>query len=184
MGWTRLAVASVLALVGACGPVDGQIFVEQTTGVMQTSTDDADAGPADAESSDGSMEVPPTRCASAGTLSFAGNDPRFEHDCGESCDSDWCGCDPCRAVAGPLGRLREGSHRLYIEAGVSSSVDYRVTVRLESGEILVEREMSRDGLFTEELDFVVEPGCPLVEFEWVQHTVGCSRVYDLWVEPQ
>lgn len=184
----------VLAGLVACGPVDGTIFTEVTrgstgdrpTGTGETSagtggsSTGTDAGSADAESSEGSDSG---ACIDDDPLVLEGNDPRFVHDCGESCDSDWCGCEPCRAVAGPLGRLPAGPHRLSINAGASGRIDYQLTLRLASGEVLAERSFDYDGLFTDQTQFEVPASCPVVEVEWVQQTELCSRVYELIVEP-
>lgn len=175
-------VSLALGCTVACAPIDGQIFATVTGGSASGSTASADAG-SDAESSDAaSSGGQPMDCLDAESVIYEGNDPRFAHDCGEPCDSDWCSCEPCRAVAGSLGRLPVGSHRLLIEGGASGTIDYTLTVRLDSGEVLAERSFSYDGLFVDETEFIVPEDCASVEVEWVQHSDLCSRVYELIVE--
>ncbi|MEM9452688.1 MAG: hypothetical protein AAGF11_00825 [Myxococcota bacterium] len=185
-----LWLASLGGLV-ACGSVDGTIFTEVTRTSSGEGTDGAvhsstvggtTNGSVDAESSAGgeSGNCPETNLADP--LVLEGNDPRFTHECGESCDTDWCGCEPCLAVAGPLERLPAGAYRLTINGGASGMIDYLVAVRLESGEILAQESVAYDGLFVDELEFTVSSECPLVEVEWTQQTALCSRVYEVVIE--
>lgn len=186
---SSLWLASLGGLV-ACGSVDGTILVEVartssgegTSNPAQSTAPSSTGGSADSASSAGGESGGCLDTELADPLVLEGNDPRFTHGCGESCDTDWCGCEPCVAVAGPLGRLPAGAYRLSINGGASGMIDYLVTVRLESGEILAQETIAYDGLFVDELEFTVSSECPLVEVEWTQQTALCSRVYEVIVE--
>jgi len=117
-----------------------------------------------------------------GTLEFAGNHPNFSHDCGESCDSDWCGCEPCLAAAGPLQPLTAGEHLLRVVGGVSGIGEYQLTLQLDDGTKLLDLPLTRDGLFDDEFAFTVPAGCPNVSFSWEQRTAVCSRLYEIFVD--
>lgn len=162
--------ATTLALA-ACQSADGRIFDDEG----------ASDGPTGAEtsSSDAGMA-----CVEEGTIVIQGNDPQLFHDCGEDCPSDWCFCEPCRAVFGPLARLPQGPHRLHVTVAGSGDARYTARLTLLSGEALIDEtfdfpnaEEGRD------FDFEVPSGCPLLLFEWSQESNVCSRVYDIVLDP-
>lgn len=163
---TRCLAWGVFALLG-CGPVDGRIFSDEST---------ADTDPLTTGSS--------LECHEGGPLFIEGNDPRFSHACGESCDTDWCFCEACRSVFGPLARLRAGQHRLDVTVAASGDARFSVGLSLESGERLFDEAF--DFPDTEEsriIDFDVPSDCAVVYIEWRQESEICSRVYDLSIDP-
>ncbi|MEM6991566.1 MAG: hypothetical protein AAF721_13760 [Myxococcota bacterium] len=152
-------LALVLGAI-ACQPVDGLIFADASGG-----SSDTDVGPCE-----------------PGTLEFAGNHPNFSHDCGESCDSDWCSCEPCVAATGPLQPLTAGDHVLRLVGGVSGVGDYQLTLQLDDGTTLLDLALTREGLFDDEFPFTVPPGCHNVLFTWDQQSGVCSRLYEIFID--
>ena len=163
---TRCLVWGVLPLL-ACGPVDGRIFSDESS---------ADTDPLTTGSS--------LECHGGGPLFIEGNDARFSHDCGESCDSDWCFCEPCRSVFGPLARLRAGQHRLDVSVAASGDARFSVGLLLESGERLFDEAFDfPNAAESRTIDFDVPSDCAVVYVEWRQESRVCSRVYDLRIDP-
>lgn len=158
----RLCVG--VATLSGCSSADGPIFV---TAIEE--------GQGSGDGATFCLEDEPTK--------LEGNDPAFEHACGESCDTDWCSCEACIAVDGALGRLSAGPHRIRVQGGASGQAQYIATLSLESGEVLVRHEALLDGLFDEEWDFDVPTGCPLVNLRWDQQTPICSRIYEVVIDP-
>ena len=152
------AVLVVSLLVVGCGPADGAVFVD----------------------------VPePLDLSCDGQLGddVEGDDPRFEQECGYRCDSDWCACDACRMLSGPLARMSAGEHELRVEGGSSGSATFELQLTLEDGTVVFEEARTYNGLFDDSFVFTVPGDCPVLYTSWTLQTDVCSRIYAFEIDP-
>ncbi len=166
-------VAGCLSVgAGGCTSSDGAIFAPRAT-----TTGDGSEGEVGSTG-------PGWGCDAHVGVRVQGNDPRFTPGCGESCDSDWCWCETCSVLTGPLARMSSGPHQIRVQAGVSGTAEYTLKLAADSGAVLLEQTFSRTGLFEDVFDFSVTDDCPVVDVEWIQQTDDvCSRIYEVVVDP-
>lgn len=152
----RFGVALLLA---GCGPADGAVFADAPV---------------------------PTDLTCDGQLGevVEGNDSRFDQECGEACDSDWCACDPCQMLTGTLARMSAGEHEVWVQGGASGAASFELTLTLADGEVVFEEARTYNGLFTDSFVFTVPGDCPVLHASWTLQSEVCSRIYELRIDPQ
>ena len=148
----------LLFLLLGCGSVDGPVFVEAPDSVDLT-------------------------CDILLGERIEGNDSRFRQECGEECDSDWCGCEPCEMAAAPFARLSAGQHELRIQGGASGEGTFALSVTLADGEVLLEDVRTYDGLFEDLFVFTVPQDCAVVHVSLALQNEVCSRIYEFQLDP-
>lgn len=141
-----------------CGPTDGAVFVDAPTPVDLT-------------------------CDSQLGERIQGNDSRFDQECGEECDSDWCVCEPCRMLAAPLARLSAGQHEFRVQGGASGEGSYELRLTLADGEVVLEEVRTYEGLFEDSFVFTVPEDCAVLHASWTLLSDLCSRVYEFQIDP-
>lgn len=112
-----------------------------------------------------------------------GNDSRFRQECGEPCDSDWCGCEPCEMEAAPFARLSAGQHELRIQGGASGEGTFALSVTLADGAVLLEDVRTYEGLFEDLFVFTVPEDCAVVHVSLALQNEVCSRIYEFQLDP-
>jgi hypothetical protein len=175
----RRGVALVLLSALGCAPSEGAVFV----GRHSTSSEGGEDSPGDTSSTGQAADDSTDASTGAGVCGpvgvVQGDDPRFDHACGEDCDTDWCACDPCPMVFGPLGRLPAGAYTLRVLGGASGSGTFGYTLRSEDGALLASETRTYDGLFDDTLDFDIADDCTQVELSIQLESEVCSRIYEV-----
>lgn len=169
----RIAALSVVAWLG-CAPSEGAVFVDRTEST--SSPMDASSGSSAGETSSASSTAA-AECGAVGVVE--GDDPRFDHACGEDCDTDWCACDPCAMVFGALGRLSAGAYALRVQGGSSGSGTFAFVVSGEDGTVLAEETRTYEGLFDDSVDFELSEECGRVDVSVQLQSEVCSRIYEV-----
>lgn len=165
----------LIALLLSCAPSEGAVFLDGASTEGSTSTSTAGAPSDDASS--GWMG-----CGDVGVVE--GDDPRFDHACGEDCDTDWCACESCTMLVGPLGTLPAGAYALRVQGGASGDGTFDLRIEAEAGAVLAADAWTRNGLFDDTIDFEVGEDCTRVELALELQTDVCSRIYEIEVIPR
>ncbi|MCH9685667.1 MAG: hypothetical protein K0V04_29820 [Deltaproteobacteria bacterium] len=162
-------------VVLGCTDVQGTIFADGSGSGSGSST----TAPQSTAAVDGASTGP---CEP--TVFLEGNDPIFEHGCGQPCDTDWCSCSACLVHSGGPRVLPFGLQQVRVLGGASGAVTYRFTI-VESGraEPLADEVIVYDGLFDHVVPFQVTSPCAAVELRIEQSTALCSRIYEIEYGP-
>ena len=174
---TPVLLSLVVLTTLGCRPLDGAVFVDDggdgsggASGGVSNSVDGIDA-------------IEDEACFGDEVRVLHGNDPRFSHECGESCDTDWCGCDPCLFLAGPIGRLPAGPRELMIQTGSSGLAEFDLRIFAEDGTTIHDETLTYDGLNEHRITIDVPTDCRPVFIEWEKNSALCFRLYEIFVNP-